>query len=88
MNKKVGQTYEYCLTELGRRAVLVGLKREEHLLAPGLATASAGAAKYLAPPARDFPGEGLTAPLCPHRHCRAAWLGWRPPVNLEGMACA
>ena len=56
LSEKVGQTYKYYLTELGRRAVLVGIKRKEHLLASGLATASAGAAKYLAPPAPDFPG--------------------------------
>ena len=53
---KKGQTYKYYLTELGRRAVLVGLKRKKHLLVPGWAAASAGAAKYLAPPAPDFPG--------------------------------
>ena len=39
--KKVGKTYKYYLTELGRRAVLVGLKLKEHLIVPGLATASA-----------------------------------------------
>ena len=59
LSEKVGQTYKYYLTELGRRAVLVGLKRKEHLLVPGWAAASAGAAKYLAPPAPDFPGKGL-----------------------------
>jgi hypothetical protein len=39
--KKVGKTYKYYLTELGRRAVLVGLKLKEHLIVPGLASASA-----------------------------------------------
>ena len=39
--KKVGKTYKYYLTELGRRAVLLGLKLKEHLIVPGLATASA-----------------------------------------------
>ena len=39
--KKVGKTYKYYLTELGRRAVLAGLKRKEHLIIPGLAIASA-----------------------------------------------
>ncbi len=39
--KKAGKTYKYYLTELGRRAVLVGLKLKEHLLVPGLANASA-----------------------------------------------
>jgi hypothetical protein len=39
--KKIGKTYKYYLTELGRRAVVVGLKLKEHLLVPGLATASA-----------------------------------------------
>lgn len=39
--KKVGKTCKYYLTELGRRAVLVGLKLKEHLLVPGLVTASA-----------------------------------------------
>ncbi len=39
--KKVGKTYKYYLTELGRRAVLVGLKLKEHLIVPGLAQASA-----------------------------------------------
>ena len=39
--KKVGKTYKYYLTELGRRAVLVGLKLKEHLIVPDLATASA-----------------------------------------------
>lgn len=39
--KKVGKTYKYYLTELGRRAVLAGLKLKEHLIVPGLATASA-----------------------------------------------
>ena len=39
--KKVGKTYKYYLTELGRRAVLVGLKLKEHLIVPRLATASA-----------------------------------------------
>ena len=39
--KKVGQTYKYYLTELGRRAVVVGLKLKEHLIIPGLATATA-----------------------------------------------
>ena len=39
--KKVGKTYKYYLTELGRRAVRVGLKLKQHLIVPGLATASA-----------------------------------------------
>ena len=39
--KKVGKTYKYYLTEMGRRAVLVGLKLKEHLIVPDLATASA-----------------------------------------------
>ena len=39
--KKVGKTYKYYLTELGRRAVLVGLKLKERLIVPGLATAIA-----------------------------------------------
>jgi hypothetical protein len=38
--KKVGKTYKYYLTELGRRAVLIGLKLKEHLIVPGLAAAS------------------------------------------------
>ena len=36
--KKVGNTYKYYLTELGRRAVLVGLKLKEHLIVPSLST--------------------------------------------------
>ena len=39
--KKVGKTYKYYLTELGRRAVIVGLKLKEHLIVPALATATA-----------------------------------------------
>jgi hypothetical protein len=39
--KQVAKTYKYYLTELGRRAVLGGLKLKEHLIVPGLATASA-----------------------------------------------
>jgi hypothetical protein len=39
--KKVGKTYKYYRTELGRRAVRVGLKLKEHLIVPGLATTSA-----------------------------------------------
>lgn len=39
--KKVGQTYKYYLTELGRRAVVVGLKLKEHLIVPGLIAANA-----------------------------------------------
>ena len=39
--KKVGQTYKYYLTELGRRAVVVGLKLKEHLIVPGLIPANA-----------------------------------------------
>ena len=35
--KKVGKTYKHYLTELGRRAVLVGLKLKEHLIVLGLA---------------------------------------------------
>ena len=38
--KKIGKTYKYYLTQLGQRAVLVGLKLKEHLIVPGLATAS------------------------------------------------
>ncbi|MGD0652047.1 MAG: hypothetical protein ABSA97_13085 [Verrucomicrobiia bacterium] len=39
--KKLGKTYKYCLTELGRRAVLVGFKLKEHLIVPLLSLASA-----------------------------------------------
>jgi len=39
--KKIGKTYKYYLTELGQRAVLVGLKLKEHLIVPGLAAARA-----------------------------------------------
>lgn len=39
--KKIGKTYKYYLTELGRRAVLVGLKLKEHLIVPRLSLASA-----------------------------------------------
>ena len=39
--KKVGKTFKYYLIELERRAVVVGLKLKEHLIVPGLATASA-----------------------------------------------
>ena len=39
--KKVGNTYKYYLTELGRRAVVAALKLKEHLIVPALATASA-----------------------------------------------
>lgn len=35
--KKIGKTYKYYLTELGQRAVLVGLKLKEHLIVPALA---------------------------------------------------
>jgi DNA-binding PadR family transcriptional regulator len=35
--KKIGKTYKYYLTELGQRAVLVGLKLKEHLIVPVLA---------------------------------------------------
>lgn len=38
--KKIGKTYKYYLTELGQRAVLVGLKLKEHLIVPGLAAAT------------------------------------------------
>lgn len=38
--KKIGKTYKYYLTQLGQRAVLVGLKLKEHLIVPGLAVAS------------------------------------------------
>lgn len=34
--KKVGKTYKYYLTELGRRAVAVALKLKEHLIIPDL----------------------------------------------------
>ena len=39
--KKVGKTYKCYLTQLGRRAVLAGLKLKEHLILPGLASVSA-----------------------------------------------
>ena len=39
--KKIGKTYKYYLTELGQRAVLIGLKLKEHLIVPGLAAPSA-----------------------------------------------
>ena len=39
--KKLGKTYKYYLTELGRRAVLVGFKLKEHLIVPLLSLASA-----------------------------------------------
>jgi hypothetical protein len=39
--KKVGKTYKYYLTQLGRRAVVAGLKLKEHLIVPTLSTASA-----------------------------------------------
>jgi len=39
LSKKLGQTYKYYLTELGPRAVLVGLKLKEHLIVPVLAAA-------------------------------------------------
>ena len=38
--KKIGKTYKYYLTELGHRALLVGLKLKEHLIVPGLAVAT------------------------------------------------
>jgi hypothetical protein len=38
--KKIGNTYKYYLTELGQRAVLVGLKLKEHLIVPMLSRPS------------------------------------------------
>jgi len=39
--KKIGKTYKYYLTDLGQRAVLVGLKLKEHLIVPALAASTA-----------------------------------------------
>ena len=56
---KVGKTYKYYPAELGRRAVLVGLKLKEHLIVPPLATASAcPPQKNVAPLAQDFSDKG------------------------------
>jgi hypothetical protein len=38
--KKIGKTYKYYLTELGRRTLLAGLKLKEHLIVPTLNSAS------------------------------------------------
>jgi hypothetical protein len=35
--RKIGKTYKYYLTELGQKALLVGLKLKEHLIIPALA---------------------------------------------------
>jgi hypothetical protein len=60
--EKAGQTYRYHLTELGRRAVVVRLKLEEHLIVPGLHPGGRlriALPTNVAPLAQDISGKGL-----------------------------